>query len=189
MVQTRGLKLTSEILWLQGSDGEAEEGGRERERRGAANECRSCRIPWQADILLCTRSTSGDVWLISCENSRLPRQEAAGGGVTGNREGVNYFHILENSRQSLFSWQYWHGTGGRGERWGCAGIGRVVVELCLGWNSCDGDPSLSVEEWCWYMIIQHGSSFASSLGRHGPIIPRLSATPDPGDKHSQTHST
>lgn len=72
-------------------------------------------------------------------------------------------------------------TGERGGGWrgrkDCGGVVSGLKQLL--WR-----PSLSVEERWWYMIIQHGSSSASSLGWRGPIILCLQA-PDPSDKHSQ----
>jgi len=85
--------------------------------------------------LLCTGSTSGDVRLISCENSRLPRREAAGGGIPayGVEEEVNYFQFREKSRRSFV-------------RLACADTGQVDGGRGGGGNSCDGDPSPSVAE-------------------------------------------
>lgn len=82
--------------------------------------------------MLCTRSTSGDVWLISCENSRLPRQEAAGGGVTENRGGGKLFSVPRKVSSefvplAVLTWDRW-----TGREVGDGGIGRAVVGLRLG---------------------------------------------------------
>lgn len=72
------------------------------------------------------------------------------------------------------------------ERGGDRRIGRAVVGLCLGCNSCDGDPFLSVmvhDYSAWLLIC---ISFGM-LWLHHTVC--LSAAPDPSDKHCQTHLT
>lgn len=87
--------------------------------------------------MLCTRSTSGDVWLISCENIRLPRQQAAGRGITENREEVNYFHFLEKSLVRVCSV-------------GSAYMGQVNSERSEGWRNRMG----SVGGGCGWVVME-----------------------------------
>lgn len=49
-------------------------------REWPRNTCGFWRTPWQADILQSIRSTSGEAWLISCENSTLLWEEALSRG-------------------------------------------------------------------------------------------------------------
>ena len=69
---------------------EREVQGKEKNRRGDVEQQMNAGTVEhldRTDLSLCTGSTSGDIWLISCENSGLLRHRGGGGGGGGGEAG------------------------------------------------------------------------------------------------------